>query len=218
VIDKEKKLAELHTFLKRDKFSAEAWDERGLNPSDSAICEKLAFLFNNTAEALIEAVNADKSQRYIKETLKKSLKNFIRSDYDTEEREFVVDLFAELSFIVGVSIKDNLSAWLYGRVLTFLMKIFRKKERVLDVISQDCQNCGSKLETFIIQRDPKIGDMDWMIVQCNSCKAYNLIQAGTGIKQLRFGNYRYVETLSKQEYTPEQAILRFEQIKTFRQN
>lgn len=217
--DKQTTLDKLNTFRKRDKFSTSAWEERGLNPSDSEMCNKLQSLFNNCADNLIEATNSDFKPRQLKSILKNWLDSVNSSDYDTEEREFICDYFDQLSKIVSVDFKDNLNSWLYGKVLNTLFKVtsfFKGQDKIVETLSQDCTQCGSKLETFITRKEDGIPDYSWTVIQCNNCNEFNLLSTGPNIKELRFGNYKSIEQLPKTEFTEEKANARLEQIKFFR--
>lgn len=217
--DKQTTLDKLNAFRKLDKFSSSAWEKRGLNPSDSEMCNRLQNLFNDCADNLIEATNSDFKPRQLKSILKSWLDSVNSSDYDTEEREFICDYFDQLSKIVSVDFKDNLNSWLYGKVLNTLFKVtsfFKAKDKIIETLSQDCTKCGSKLETFIMRKEEGIPDYNWTIIQCNNCNEFNLLSTGPNIKELRFGNYKSIEQLPKTEYTEEQANVRLEQIKYFR--
>ena len=217
--DKQTTLDKLIAFRKLDKFSTSAWEERGLNPSDSEMCNRLQNLFNDCADNLIEATNSDFKSRQLKSILKSWLDSVNSSDYDTEEREFICDYFDQLSKIVSVDFKDNLNSWLYGKVLNTLFKVtsfFKGQDKIVETLSQDCTQCSSKLETFITRKEEGIPDYSWTIIQCNNCKEFNLLSTGPNVKELRFGNYKSIEQLPKTEYTEEQANVRLEQIKFFR--
>jgi hypothetical protein len=217
--DKPTILDKLNTFRLQDKFSTFAWEERGLNPSDSEMCFRLQNLFNDCADNLIEAIKSDFNPRQLKTILKNSLDSVNSSDYDTEEREFICDYFDQLSKIVSVDFKDNLNSWLYGKVLNTLFKVtsfFKGQDKIVETLSQDCTQCSSKLETFIKRKEEGIPDYSWTIIQCNNCNEFNLLSTGPNIKELRFGKYKSIEQLPKTEYTEEQANTRLEQIKFFR--
>jgi len=217
--DKQTTLDKLNAFRKLDKFSSFAWEQRGLNPSDGEMCNRLQNLFNDCTDNLIEATNSDFKQRQLKNILKSWLYRVNSSDYDTEEREFICDYFDQLSKIVSVDFKYNLNSWLYGKVLNTLFKVtsfFKGKDKIIETLSQDCTKCASKLETFIIRKEEGIPDYNWTIIQCNNCNEFNLLSTGPNIKELRFGNYKSIEQLPKTEYTEEQANVRLEQIKFFR--
>jgi hypothetical protein len=217
--DKETTLDKLNAFRKLDKFSTSAWEEQGLHPSESEMCKRLQSLFNDCADSLMEATNSDFKPRQLKSILKSWLDSVNSSDYDTEEREFICDYFDQLSKIVSVDFKDNLNSWLYGKVLNTLFKVtsfFKGQDKIVETLSQDCTQCGSKLETFITRKEEGIPDYSWTIIQCNNCNEFNLLLTGPNIKEYRFGNYKSIEQLPKTEYTEEQANARLEQIKFFR--
>jgi hypothetical protein len=104
----------LTAFRQREKFSDEAWNKRGLNPSAQEISLKLTELFNRCADVLIDAVGKNASDKQLKTILKSHLSNFSKRAYDTEEKEFVCDLFYELAQILEIDFTDNLNRWLYG--------------------------------------------------------------------------------------------------------
>ncbi|SFD17598.1 protein of unknown function [Chitinophaga sp. CF118] len=204
---------------RKDKFSAEEWERRGVNPSSSELCEQLTLLFNDALDALIKAVENNASGRQLKSILSQHLSGFSKSDYDTEEREFITDLFYKLASILNIEFKHQLNNWLYGIVLGTLIRIsslFRKARVVVETLSQECSNCKIQLDTFILERGDDIPDLCWDIIQCDSCNEYNLLNKGPHIRELRFGNYRWIEQLSKDEFSEEQALVRLEQIKYFR--
>lgn len=217
--EKQIKIDKLNLFLKHNKFSNSAWNDRGLNPSDSEMCNTLEQLFNECTENLIDSVNLDCSNRQIKNILKVGLEKFKSSEYDTEEREFICDYFFQLSNIVSIDFKNNLNNWLYGTFLNTLFKVtsfFKGKEKILETLSQDCTKCDSKLETFIIRKEEGIPDYNWTVIQCNVCKGYNLLSKGPNIKESRLGNYISIEQLAKNQFTYEQALIRLKQIQFFR--
>ena len=117
--------------------------------------------------------------------------------------------------------KDNLNSWLYGKTLNFFFKTvaaIQGKEKILETLSQECNGCKAKLETFITHKQEGIKSTDWFVVQCDNCKEYNLIESPPDAHQLKFGSYKWIDTLSKAEYTDEAAHVRLEQIKFFRNN
>jgi hypothetical protein len=217
--EKQKILEKLNTFRQKNKFSSSAWEECGLNPSDSMLCDKLENLFNNCADNLIEATNSDYTSRKLKSILKSWLDSINSSHYDTEEREFICDYFSQISKIISIDFKNNLNTWLYGKVLNTLFKVtsfLKGQEKIIETLTQDCTKCSLKLETFIIKKQDGIPDYSWKIIQCNNCNEFNLLSTGPNIKQSRFGEYKLIEQLQKIEFTEEQATTRLEQIKYFR--
>jgi hypothetical protein len=217
--DRQSTLEKLNAFRQLDKFSNSAWNERGLNPSDSDMCSRLESLFNNCTDNLINAIGTGQNSTKLKNILKRELRNFKSFDYDTEEREFICDYFFQLSNIIEVDFKTNLNNWLYGRGLNYIIKVisfFKAREKVIETLSQNCTSCDLKLETYIFKKEDGIPDYNWTIIQCNNCREYNLLSTGPNIKELRFGNYKSVEQLPKTEFTEELAKQRLEQIRFFR--
>jgi Domain of unknown function (DUF4844) len=208
----------LLAFKDRDKFSTEVWNKRGLNPSSNELGNQLTTLFNSCADILIEALKNKSSTRQLKSVLNKGLSKFKKAEYDTEEREFICDLFFELSTIINVDFKDNANKWLYGSALTSLIKISKilRPEKIIETLTQPCSKCNAKLETFIMRKEKGIPETGWFVVKCNNCGELNLLSHGPDVKESRFGNYQWVDTLKMNEYNHEQALVRLEQIKFFR--
>lgn len=212
-------LENLKVFRNFNKFSNSAWEERGLNPSPNELSEKLEKLFNDCTDELIKAINLNFTPKKYKDILKHSLGSLSSSDYDTEEREFICEYFDKLAKILSIDFKDNLNGWLYGSVLNTFFKVtsfFKGQISNKKILSQDCTKCKSKLETYIIRMQEGIPDYSWKIIQCDNCKEYNLLSTGPNIKELKFGNYKLIEQLSKQDFTEEEAVIRLNQIKVFR--
>jgi hypothetical protein len=211
-------LDRLSEFQQRDLFAAGKWQARGLNPSAPELSGGLANFFHHCARELAGAVAADNSTRKQKKILTTALAQLNKTHYDTEEREFIVDIFGELAAIIGVDIRAALSRWLNGTVLTSMLAIARalRPERVVEVLSQPCTQCGILLESQVMRKRADIPDARWMIIRCKNCRELNLLSPGPGIEQLRFGNYEWVESLSRDEYSHEQALVRLEQIRIFR--
>jgi len=212
------KIEQLTAFKQREKFSYQAWNDRGLNPSSTEISSRLTQLFNVCADALIEAVHSNKSDKQLKSVLKSQLYKFDKTAYDTEEKDFICELFYELTQILSIDFADNLNKWLYGSTLNALMKIQAalNPKKVLATIQQICPTCGGQLDTFIMRKEDGIPDYSWMIVQCKSCKDFSIVSVGPNVKETRFGNYQLVEQLPKSEFTREEAEIRLEQIRLFR--
>ena len=212
-------LDQLTRFQERDLFSAAAWQARGLNPSSDELSLELTDFFRTRAAALAEAVKAGRSRRQLKAILTAALAQLDKARYDTEEREFIADLFGELAAIVGSDIRVAMKHWLYGPILTALLAVSRLllPERAVKTLTQSCTQCGSPLETRILRNRADIPDGRWMVIRCKRCHELNLLSPGPGAAKLRFGDYEWVENLSKEEYTYEQALTRLEQIRYFRE-
>jgi hypothetical protein len=214
----DEKIEYLKEFVTRNKFSTQAWNQRGLNPSDPALCESLTSGFNGTATSLIEALKSNSNKSGFKSILLRSIDNCKTLDLDTEEKEFAVDLYMELSYVVDVDLRFRLSVFLYGYFVTFLLFVvkFIKPERIRKVLSQPCTKCSTNLVAHVIKIEYGIPDRSWVIGRCYNCGEFNLFSHGPNIKILRYKTYEPVEYLQKDEFTYDQANTRLEQVKYFR--
>ncbi|MBS1663741.1 MAG: DUF4844 domain-containing protein [Bacteroidetes bacterium] len=209
---------QLVKFQERNLFSVDAWHARGVNPSADNVSQELTTFFHDCAGALAEEVTAGKPPRQLKKVLTDALDQLDKFRYDTEEREFIADLFKELGDIVGVDIRNAITGWMYGPLLVILQVILRflRPERVVAVLHQTCTQCHSSLDLKIMRKKPGIPDAQWLVVRCKHCQELNLLSPGPEAAEMRFGQFEWVDTLSKDDYTYEQALVRMEQIKYFR--
>lgn len=113
----------LRNYLIKDKFNASEWKLRGLNPSSDEVCEIMNFGVNICCESLIQDCEQNKTAKAFKKTLKKGLRSIDKKQLDTEEKEFVCDCFDELANIVSVDINNELNSWMYGSLLSGIMRI-----------------------------------------------------------------------------------------------
>jgi len=213
------KIDQLKYLLEKNKFSYSEWEKRGLNPSPSELCEYLENNLNSCLNSLIDKAENNASQKELKKTLSLNLRSLNKSNLDTEEKEFVCDYYNDFSKIVEVDFKSELNNWLYGTLLNLLIKItelIKGKEKIIETLVQNCTKCNSKLETFILEKNEEIPDSGFFIVRCKSCREYNLIEKGSKIKRLRFGEYELTEQLAKKDYDLEGAKIRLKQIQFFR--
>jgi len=213
------KFSKLKYLLEKKKFADSEWEKRGLNPSSSELCEKMENKLNQCLNSLINLIEHNSSQNDLKKSLRQSLKTFDKSDFDTEEKEFICDYFYEISKSIEIDFKNDLNKWLYGSLLSTVLKFsefIKGKEKVIETLSQNCTKCNSNLESFILEKDDEIPDSDFFIVKCKSCGEYNLIDKGPKIKRLKFGEYELTEQLSRKDYDLESAKIRLKQIQYFR--
>ncbi len=217
MLNTSEKIKYLEEFRDRNKFSESAWLERGLGYSEPHICEAMHIGFRETADLLISAVEKNASARKMKSILLSSMRQCKRLELDTEEREYAVDLYFELSVIVGVNIKHQLNIFLYGYFIIGLLYIFRlvKGNRKVKTIRQQCSNCDT---VFVFGLDEKTlrPANTWLVVQCTTCREFHLAAHQESAQRVSFSNCMPVEMLSKDEYDEEQAKTRLEQIRYFR--
>ena len=212
-------LLDLQAFQAKSKFANAAWEARGLRPSDSELSARLNRWFNNCAAQLITHVQQGAHKPQLKQTLVAGLNALARSDYDTEEREFVVDYFRELAQLVEVDVNDELTTWQYGQLAHALLNgVGRSKtEKAAPALTQACTKCKAALETFLLEQQPAIPSACFLVAQCEVCTELNLIEVPNGVKRMNFGKYTALQSLDRKEYTPEQAEAKLAQLKRSRE-
>lgn len=215
----DKKIERLQFLLDKEKFADSEWENRGLNPSDSDLCEYMETKFNSCLSSIINLIKINSSKKLLKKELVKGLNSFDKFKFDTEEKEFTCDVFYEISEIINVDFKNELNKWLYGSLLNYLFKVsqfLKGKEKIIETLSQTCTKCESNLETFILSKEETILESDFLIIRCKSCREFNLLDSGSNVKELRFGNYELVEQLPKNNYALNEARIRLKQLQFFR--
>ena len=217
------KILALEKIKSKEKFSNEEWENRGLNPSENSLCIKLENSFNDLLTNLISANNKKKSDTEIENIFERYFKEIKSDELDTEEREFVVDYFAEIAKILeSDNLNEKLNSWTYGTEAYDHEKAVKKlSEETLEeerkrheIISTECSKCRTQLETFILERENSIPSFEFDIIKCVKCSELNILDKGCGIKRYRFLNYELIEELSKEEYDLPKALQRLEQLKT----
>ena len=217
------KILALEKLKRKEKFSNEEWNNRGLNPSEKSLCIKLEKSFNDLLTNLVSANNTKKTDKEIEFIFERYLKEIKSDELDTEEREFVVDYFAEIAEILNIrSINEKLNFWTYGIEAYNHEEAERKaSEKILaeererhEILSIECQKCKTQLETFVLERDNDIPSFEFDIIKCVKCSELNILDKGYGIKRYRFLNYELIEELAKEEYDLPKALQRLEQLKT----
>ena len=197
----------LNEFISTDKFSDEIWESRGLISSGIEMSNRLNIFFNKCANELLKS----KKENY-KVCLNSQLKKIDPFDYDTEEKEFIIEYFFELSEICSIDLKNELMKWMYGENITELIK--SEKSSTGEIITNSCTNCNGALNTEIIERQKGIPDYAYIIVKCKDCSELNLIELCPDIKQFSFGNYTVETQLPKSDYSKEQALEKLMQLKS----
>jgi len=122
-------VAELQRFIETQKFSADAWKRRMLNPSDTAMCQRMEALLNDMARKVLALVQADAKPSMVASAIASALRSTSTMEFDTEEREFICDEISRMAKIANVKVGNTLNRWLYGAFLGTLINLFRGPAR-----------------------------------------------------------------------------------------
>ncbi|MBX2978923.1 MAG: DUF4844 domain-containing protein [Flavobacteriales bacterium] len=212
-------LAQLQAYIERRKFAPDAWYDRGLEPSDNELCERLENALNQCAQHLMHAVETGSPRAAMKRILKHALYDLRATELDTEEREMICDEFHRLASIVSVDISGVLNQWMYGPVLGTLLKItklFRRRPKVLESFSQECSKCHAMMTTQVLGKDPGSVQPAWTIIRCKACNEYDLLRSIEHATACHSEDYFVEERLDRGVHNEEQARTRLEQIRFFR--
>jgi hypothetical protein len=212
------RIEQLEIFKLKEKFSEESFRARGMYPPKLELRDQLNNLINKSCEILIQKIKNNSTEKNLQKFLKNSLYEYPTDELSTEEREFICDLFYEISQIVEVDFRVEAYDWLYGDGMASMHNVFEENRAIKKTYKQHCEKCHTALESFVIQEEDGIPQMDWMIIQCNNCQEYNLLDLGIGIKELGFGNYKLIESLPRINYDKEQVSKRLLQLRNSKYN
>lgn len=193
--------AQLNKLVKKQKFGKKTWAQRGLNASSKELCDNLEYELNDILQNLIK--RCENSLPDAHDTLKNSLHNFDKYELDTEEMELIADYFSEIASIVKAEINEALNVWLYN--FEPGTQDVSKPHQTLSSISIPCQKCANKLSTDIVKERNNVQPF-WLIVQCNKCSAFNLLDIPENIDRYKTGDYFVFESINKTAHTLEEAI------------
>jgi Domain of unknown function (DUF4844) len=212
------KKIELLKKMKVEKILSEGfWLTCNYDYGDTLTVEKMKKNFSNCVDDLIKPIENNSSTKQIRSIIKRNLFLLNRYDFDTKDAEHIAETYFEIGEIVGVDVRF-IDRWVYGFFIYTLIQLqrLRNKEKIIETLSQQCLDCKTPLQTFILKKDFNIKSSKYVIIRCNHCNGYNLLSLGDSIKHLRFGNYKFEEKLYTNEYSYEQALQRLEQIRHFR--
>jgi hypothetical protein len=209
---KQEILDQLQKLREKDKFSESDWQQRGLHASDEKTNQEMNTLINECIDTILQTKKSPKSrwQEILIASLTKA--NYNEAHFDTEEKEFLCNYFSIISKLVNVDLRTDLNEFLYGPDLAMSIMLSRMQPKEYKVRSQKCENCQVDLETLVIEQ-AGIPEYSWLIVECEKCKEYNLLSPGEDIKEMKFGNYKYIEQLRKDEYSFDQARQRIYELR-----
>lgn len=193
--DQESKLEKLIAFREKDKFSDEAWEERGLNPSPKELSDSLQQLFNECTNSLIYSIKENEDESVLISWVSVYLDRIDPTELDTEEYEFVIDLIFQLAQIVNVDITPILNGVIPVEINSSTSEVIHK-----------CAKCGEEIKLIIVHGDPDVPDYSYDVLECVNCGELNLFDHGPGIKQYRYENARIIKHLEKRKFTKEQAF------------
>ena len=121
-------ISELLDFKNKEKFSDAEWEERGLNPSSDSVIQDMKTSVNVFIDELIEKLQDKSENPDLEDTFIQSLNQFDLENYDTEEREFIIDNLHQVSNICNLKVPNELNKLLYGEIIADLIKETEFKE------------------------------------------------------------------------------------------
>jgi hypothetical protein len=116
----------IEAFIAEAKFANAAWERRGLNPSQPALCARLESLLNDAAAEVVAKTRSGASKSDLKTALVAFVQRTNRSEFDTEEAEFFCAEVTRLARLVEVDVGTSLNRWLYGFLVGFIANMTRK--------------------------------------------------------------------------------------------
>jgi hypothetical protein len=119
-------LQALASFRAASKFLCTEPEFRHLNPSPASVTQPLEATLNQCATDLSLLVQADAPPAKLKKCIAASLYS-VEKPFDTEDREYFAYYFNQLGQCVGLNIGHLLNEWLYGFVLSKMLRLFSRR-------------------------------------------------------------------------------------------
>ncbi|MFD2717870.1 DUF4844 domain-containing protein [Hymenobacter monticola] len=102
-------ISQIEAYKTRDNFPIEDWETRGLMPSDDDIRKGMNLAVTEFADFLIAQISNDITEPAdLQEKVQDYFDERDNYDFDTEEREYIVDVQCELAKLVNVNCSDLL--------------------------------------------------------------------------------------------------------------
>jgi len=212
-------LRQLENFRLKRKFTTTDWEKRELIPPSQNISSLMEDNINTCTESLIHLVKQKSNKWKLRNGLINGLYLFRKSDYNSDERQLICTYFDSLSSILKINIDFRLNSFTFSwlsAVFLSIVTVLIFKDHFVDNHIHNCETCGAKLESLILEKDYNLKDSGYIIVKCYICGNYNLIELCPEIKRFKSRNYELIEIFSGNNHNQEQAKIRFEQIRLFR--
>lgn len=194
--------SQLRKLVRQKKFKPKVWLDRGLNPSDKALCDTLENELNFLLNSLLKVQGSAEQNEYTN-VLKFSLLQFDKYELDSEEKELVADYFDFICQIINVDFDKELDIWLYG--IYHKDQTTTKPLPVLRTVSSPCQKCGNILSADIVKERQNVQSF-WLIVQCNGCNEFNVLDIPENTDRYKKGDYFIFESIKKADATLDEVI------------
>jgi transcription elongation factor Elf1 len=207
----------LSSFKDKKKFELLEWNDRGLNPSENDVINEMKKIIDTFLSELINALKIDSSN--FKNDFLFLLNTVDLENYDTEEKEFILDYLAETSKICELKISNQLNELLYGKTIVDLLVETETKETKPENFVQSfkmdepCQVCNKPLKSLAIEKKEQkeyIG-----IAECFNCKKLTIIHFPNELEIIDIYNYRVIEKIL---YSKENECKLIDKIKTAHNN
>ena len=100
---------QLKAYKSRDNFLIDDWEKRGLMPSDDDVRQGMNLAVSEFTEFLITQLSGGITEpAELQEKVQEYFDERDNDDFDTEEREYIVDVQCEIAQLIGVNCGDLL--------------------------------------------------------------------------------------------------------------
>lgn len=115
-------LVALATFRDSKKFLCAEPEFRLINPSPTSVTQPMEVALNQCATDLLSLVQHGAQPVQFKACISASLRS-VEKPFDTEDREYLCYYYNQLGQCVGIKVGPLLNRWLYGVLLSALMRL-----------------------------------------------------------------------------------------------
>jgi len=207
----------LSSFKDKRKFEFSEWNNRGLNPSENYVINEMKKIIDSFLSELINSLKIDSSN--FKNDFLLLLNGIDLENYDTEEKELILDYLEQISTICELKVANQLNELLYGESIAELLVETEKKEvkpkKFVQSFKMDepCQVCEKPLKSLAIERK---GQKEYIgIAECFNCKKSTIIHFPSELEIIDIYNFRVIE---KVLYSKGNELKLIEKIKTAHNN
>ncbi|NJA06648.1 DUF4844 domain-containing protein [Methylomonas sp. UP202] len=118
-------LAALAAFRETKKFRCTEPEFRLINPSPASVTQPMVVALNECATDLSVLVQLGAPPAQLKACIAASLRS-VEKPFDTEDREYLCFYYNQLGQYVGVKVGPLLNRWLYGYLLSTLLRFLSR--------------------------------------------------------------------------------------------
>ena len=168
----------INTFSQKDHFSNENWLKRGLNISEEEVVNSMKILIQDFSLQVLKNFKQNPETDNFREKFINQINGLNLNNFDTEEREWIIDLICNLADITGIqlsSLSYSLNSLMYGpKFANFMANQKDRETKFVQAykVENECDSCGINLKCSVKEVGKSKGEIG--IAKCWNCSNYSL--------------------------------------------